>query len=379
MKCSVMNPSRALACFLCTCSLLAAQTEWVVDAAGGAGSQFTDIQSAVDAAADGDRILVRAGTYVSFAIDGKALTVLGDPGTFLFGFWPTVTVRHTFAGQDVVVAGLAGVQGLSLSGVKIEDCAGRVVFEQVVASDWQIVDAGDVRINACRLNVRTAVVRSRVTIVSSRVSSGLVVNGEPALAVIDSEVMVARCDVTGQGPYLRAPATAAIEVQAAGVVTLTDDGSHVIAAGSSPNHGLPAVRGDGTVIRNPRVRLVGSGGAPGVSVGDDRIEHVPALEALGAPVGSTVEVDLAGLPGESWALVFALPGPPLRVAGIRGELGFSQALVSLQGVFGAQSEHLSLVVGPGLPPGFGLCWQAVATDGQGGFALSNHATYTRLR
>ncbi len=376
----VTNPTLALACFLSTACLLTAQTEWIVDAAGGGGSQFTDIQSAVDAAVDGDRILVRAGTYAGFTIDGKGLAVLGDPGAGLFASAPSVTVRHIVAGQNVVVAGFTGIGGTSFFGATLDDCAGRVVLEQLVGIDWWITDAADVRVNSCQVGGRTVATRSRVTFTSSSLSAGpLNQDPVPALAVIDSEVMVARCNVAGQTSFMRTPTTAAIEVQAPGVVTLTDDGSHTIAAGTSSSPGLPAVRGDGTVIRDPRVQLLGGGGAPGIQVGVDRVEHVPALQALGAPVGSTVEVDLAGLPGESWALVFALPGPPLRLPGIRGELGFSQALVSLQGVFGAQSEHLSLVVGPGLPPGFELCWQAAATDGTGGFALSNHATYVRLR
>jgi len=49
---------------------------WVVDAAGG--GDFTDIQPAVDAAASGDLVLVRAGDYTGFEICGKGLTIVGE-------------------------------------------------------------------------------------------------------------------------------------------------------------------------------------------------------------------------------------------------------------------------------------------------------------
>jgi hypothetical protein len=47
----------------------------------GAGRCFTSIQAAVDAAQDGDRIIIRAGKYVEqVSISGKDLTLIGRPG-----------------------------------------------------------------------------------------------------------------------------------------------------------------------------------------------------------------------------------------------------------------------------------------------------------
>lgn len=357
-----------------SCSLLTAQTTWVVDAAGGAGSQFTDIQPAIDTAVDGDRILVRPGVYSSFRIDEESLSVLGETGVALFG---GLAVRNTASTQPVVLAGFAGLGPTPFLGANIENCAGRVLLEQMNGSSWRITDSRDVRVNASQLGGATRVERSRVTFSSSRMSAGPLNSlPEPALTVVDSEVMLARCNVSGQAPLLRNPPSSAIRVQAPSVVTLTDDGSGIVLAGDGP---LSAIVGDGTLIRDPRARVVGSGGAPGVAVGTERIEHVPTLQALGAPVGATVEVELAGIAGESWVLVIGLPGTPVRLPGLRGELGLGLPLISEQGVFGARSVQRSIAVGPGLPPGFELCWQAGATDGQGGFALSNHATYTRLR
>lgn len=372
-----MKTILALALSLASGGLLSAQTTWVVDAAGGSGSQFTEIQPAVDVAVDGDRIVVRSGLYTGFSIDGEALAVLAEPGANLFG---GPDVRNTSASQEVVLAGFTGFGGTLFLGANIANCAGRVLFEGMEGTSWQITDSADVRVSQCRMAGAVTVQRSRLTMTDSVVSGGPNnLNNEPALDVSDSRVTLARCSVSGQSQLLRLPGTPAVVVHAPSVLTLTGDGNRGVAAGFFGSTPLSAIVGDGTVIRDPRVRVTGNAGAPGVSVGVDRVEHVPALQALGAPVGSTVEVDLAGLPGESWFLVFGLPGTPLELPGIRGELGLSLPLVTEQGVFGAQSVHRSILVAPGLPLGFQLCWQALTTDGQGGFVLSNHATYARVR
>ncbi len=77
----------------------------VVDSAGGAGVDFTELPAAVTAASDGDVILVRgAGPHDGAVIDGKGLVIAADgppagcSGTFL--------VRNLPAGSPVTLAGL---------------------------------------------------------------------------------------------------------------------------------------------------------------------------------------------------------------------------------------------------------------------------------
>jgi hypothetical protein len=50
----------------------------VVDASGGGG--YTQIQAAVDAAVDGDTILVKSGSYRSFRVGDRELAIVGDTG-----------------------------------------------------------------------------------------------------------------------------------------------------------------------------------------------------------------------------------------------------------------------------------------------------------
>lgn len=58
-------------------SVLPAQSVHVVDAAAG---PIMQIQAAVDAAVDGDLILVRSGLYGQVTINAKSLTIMADVG-----------------------------------------------------------------------------------------------------------------------------------------------------------------------------------------------------------------------------------------------------------------------------------------------------------
>lgn len=80
---------------------------WVVDQAGLPGSDFTEIQPAVDAVADGDTLLVRHGDYGAFTIDGKALVVVEDTGASATA--GALVVRNLAAGQTVSIRGVSPV------------------------------------------------------------------------------------------------------------------------------------------------------------------------------------------------------------------------------------------------------------------------------
>lgn len=103
-----MHPSclRSALAALALAALSPAQNTIVVDAA--AGGDFTDIPPAVAAAGDGDVILVRAGTYSLFTVDGKALAIVGAAGVQVgdAGTLGSVTVSNLPAGRDLVLADL---------------------------------------------------------------------------------------------------------------------------------------------------------------------------------------------------------------------------------------------------------------------------------
>lgn len=106
----------------------------VVDADGGA--PFTTIQSAVDAAVDGDTIyLKRSQLYTSFTVDNKALTIAGldNPD------WPdvvgTIQIKNLAAGKTFT---LSSMRCIGSSGtpdnacLRITSCSGAVRFARAV-------------------------------------------------------------------------------------------------------------------------------------------------------------------------------------------------------------------------------------------------------
>jgi hypothetical protein len=100
---------------------------WTVDDDGAA--DFREIQPAVDAAADGDVILVRAGAYASFTLDGRSLAVLGEEGGEVLILHGSITVRHVAPGQSVLLRGLDVAAGFAADTSSFVDCAGPVWVE----------------------------------------------------------------------------------------------------------------------------------------------------------------------------------------------------------------------------------------------------------
>lgn len=87
---------------------------WVVDD-DGAGSHFGDISHALAAARDGDRILVRAGSYSGFVID-KRITLVGEIGATAGG----ATIRSP-----------STIAALSVKSLAVINAPDTVVFDEV--------------------------------------------------------------------------------------------------------------------------------------------------------------------------------------------------------------------------------------------------------
>ncbi len=130
----------------CLCGALAAQSPlglvreapgprrppalWTVDAGGG--GDFLDLQSAIDAALDGDAIRVRPGTYEGFVWEDKGLVIYAEPGPrplvdqAAFPF-PQAVIRNVPAHATAVLRNLEFRRPLSASDVSgalwVEDCA----------------------------------------------------------------------------------------------------------------------------------------------------------------------------------------------------------------------------------------------------------------
>lgn len=109
---------RARACAWLVClagaSVTLGQATWTVDDDGGA--DFTDIQPAIEASADGDTVLVYPGTYSGIDMLGKAIEVRSAEGPELTvvvgdGFKPALNCGHG-EGRGTVLRGLGFTRGV---------------------------------------------------------------------------------------------------------------------------------------------------------------------------------------------------------------------------------------------------------------------------
>jgi hypothetical protein len=173
----------------------------VVDASGG--GSYTQIQPAVDAASDGDTILVKTGAYAWFSVTDKALTIVGDAGSDV-EIAGSVTLRNLAASKTLVVENLKAIgifdasnphlgYGISISNnqghVRIENCH----FTGATGSYWDGSDA--IRINAC-----SDVSLTRTNSLSGAGDSGPSPGGHYSGAgvfVTSSTVAIYDCTLTG--------------------------------------------------------------------------------------------------------------------------------------------------------------------------------------
>jgi hypothetical protein len=167
---------------------------------------YTTVQSAIDAALEGDVILVRTRTWGGFVIDAKSLTVVDDsqslpPG----GTWTFVgEVKNLAASQSVSIRGFrpaaaGGVTRLAFGGcagpVLVEDCV-LDNFNNTLPSFFQQEQAAGVY-NCASVTFRNCTLRGSIP--SSSVPTQVGGNG---LYIVGSQVVVVDCTLTGgQGSF----------------------------------------------------------------------------------------------------------------------------------------------------------------------------------
>ncbi|MEM7204689.1 MAG: hypothetical protein AAF628_30810 [Planctomycetota bacterium] len=135
-----------------------AQSVLVVDDDGGAGV-LTEIQHAVDAAASGDTILIKSGSYGGVSIASKSLRLVADQGG-------AATIRDGVSISDLAPGQSVGLHGLLLRSPRealvVSRCAGAVwVEDSTIQGPTAPVSTGDGV--AVIDSPRVAVLRCRVT------------------------------------------------------------------------------------------------------------------------------------------------------------------------------------------------------------------------
>lgn len=249
----------ALALALTTASSLA--TTWVVDAAGGAGSNFTTINAALAAAAPGDVIVVKAGAYFESLTVNVGVTIVGWNATtypmtvpanpFQDVVWGTLLVQGIPLGQRVVVSGMTFARPTIAGGATfgIYQCLGAVVFDRMFAPNggMYIGDSTDVVLQ----DVRIRHVPGSVPAI-------------PGVYVANSFVQANDLDAAGGDlggePDFIAQAPAALEVVDGSVVSISRP-KLIGAYGGGPWTTTAMTPGGGAAVRcaNAVVSIIGNG------------------------------------------------------------------------------------------------------------------------
>jgi len=145
-----MKLQLALLCALA--APLGAQAVHVVDISGGPGSSFTTVNDAISAAADGDVVLVRSGSYAEVAtIVGKSLTLQGDPLSGPLPRVDAIVITDLDAGEAVTVRDIHLQIPLltPANGIELRDNVGPVWIEGLSVPNFFRVEENGVLVENC--------------------------------------------------------------------------------------------------------------------------------------------------------------------------------------------------------------------------------------
>jgi hypothetical protein len=395
-------------------SCAAAQRTWVVDAVAGAGADFTDIAPAVLAAADGDTVLVRRGTYTHFVVRGKSLRVMAVAGQRPWirraTEWPpveraVVEVRDLAEGQTVALRELQITSDDYQRGLWIRNCAGSVHLDDILVNDQGVeLPLGGSVIESCRLvtlangslvggRPALSAALSQLVVTGSHISGSSAMqlvgtsfwNAWPGLRLVRSTASLASTSVLGGDGLCSshwggiAP-RAAIEASASNL-TISGGAGTRCAAGRDvhPTRSrVPAIVGssDSSIVADPKVAFGSVNGAEPIT-GSVKFRRVVCLKARVTAGGSALEGEIVSPAGDLVALLVG--GPAAGTPTLIGDLFLDRWLVPVSGTQNEGERFVFRVKVPELPT---LQRTPVALQaanlyaGNGALALSNPAIVT---
>lgn len=307
-----MKVTRAVLPLLLAPTLLG-QT-FVVDAAGGPGTQFSDIATAIAAVPDGATLVVRAGNYARFAISDKSLAILAEPN---------VTIAPDLALTPITIGNLSANKRVVLRGMKLHHtvvcshCDGRLLFEDL--------EPANLSFGLCALSLTDC---DQVVVRGGWLNAP----GAAALLADHSRVVV-------DGSFLPAMIQTSVRAVAAEVqlVGVTPPGLLLIGDPASTFWLLGATTFSGSVLLGPRLRIADTVTvAPTSSIQASSLLIVPDRNATadGGALGSPLHGTLRGADGELALLTLGAAGNAVELPGVAGSwwLDLTQLGVAAAGV-----------------------------------------------
>lgn len=373
----IVCAAATVAAFVLSPTALDAQQTWVVDRAGGPGSHFRTIEAAVAAAAAGDVVLVRSGTYSETALDiDKELHLVGEGTVQLavgYLFTPGARVHDLPVGAEFSMTNFELTGVVATAQWEFQNCPGLVVLQSVRSSLtssgrlFEFIDCAQVHgHDLFAPSHPTAVVATR----SSLVLTGCAFegNGGGPLRFQDSQVTIDSSSVTSDRSVFFN--NAAIELTG-GELRIARSLVHV--RENPTGTPVPAVAAvGGNVLLDPTATLTAAGGSPAVS-GASSVAIGPLSTLWTATDGSVLSVNVHGPTGASFVSFASFSTRVLPTP--LGELwvNTNNHLILDSGVLPASRENQFDLGHVPLPLGFHAVVQVVLYDNA--FLLSNAAAF----
>lgn len=418
MRRYVLPTLATLALFISVAVGMAVQapTTWIVDASGGPGTNFTQLQPAINAASPGDLILVRPGSYGNFDLS-KALTILGEQDVRV-----STGLIHDVQNMTILAE-------LEFQALTVRDCAGTVVLDRLLgrhakylksptlvaenSDDVRLIDldqAGSssggyarepaITVRASRMEITSSYLRG----VHGKdiIKAGYAGDGAPAVIVEQAGyVHLSRCTVRGGSGGRSFDLLFSLGGEGASAVEITDGdalitgrGSDLLKGGRGGSILLYGYAGDGGdgihvsssgSVRYSNVAVQGGGAGgwtaswgqdvvvdPGGTVKQPKVAD-PVLERLGTPTaGGSFTLKLRSKPGNYsrlfWGFAPALNSSPgvLVDSLLMKEGTLPVGVIPPSGVL-----VIPITLDPALPQGTVLYYQAMSIFPSGKIRRTN--------
>ncbi|MCA8968336.1 MAG: hypothetical protein KDC95_01080 [Planctomycetes bacterium] len=317
------------------CGSIFAQSTWIVDVANGAGSHFSDIQSAVQAAKHGDLILIRRGTYFGPVACSKGVRIVALSGATLMntktsGF--TLQVSRIPAGQSFSMTGLTVGHGAynPTRGLLMLSNLGTLSFSDVTFSSprgMDIFSCASVTMTSCHITGQLRCSQSHITMSSSSIEGG---SWTPeSICELDRTTFVlANSSVRPHKPTSSIKFNG-LAVSARQSTIRLHAGCDLETSTAYPLEVLIA-KGSSTLIVDPSVVLKPSGRAQDFTGFLATTRPLPTLSVQAQGVGSPIALQITQPLHWLWILQVGTRGVPLTV-GPFGELSIDFGTLMILG------------------------------------------------